>query len=129
MKHALIFLLVLSSSTFAIAQDSLNVQRIGFLSYWDSPKDIAVQGTMAYMTTAISGLRIIDIADPANPSEVGVWSTHDSCYSVAVSGNYAYVTGNYGHLYVIDVSDSSAPVSVGDCSAPGNHSLMARTPE
>ena len=41
--------------------------------------------------TADSGLRIINVANPAAPDEVGFYDTPGYAYGVAVAGSYAYV--------------------------------------
>ena len=50
-------------ASFAQAQDSLNVSRLGQLTYWNTCYDIAVVGDYAYCAVTYSGLRIVNISD------------------------------------------------------------------
>jgi len=52
---------------------------------------VAVSSNHAYVADGGSGLRIIDISNPANPTEVGYYDTPRYSYGVAVSNNFIYV--------------------------------------
>ncbi|TKJ41068.1 hypothetical protein CEE37_05220 [candidate division LCP-89 bacterium B3_LCP] len=100
------------------AQDSLNVTMMSRIyAHWLSTEDVAVSGDYAYV--ASTGLRVIDISDPAHPVEVGYCLTPGFCYDVVVSGEYAYVANNYDGLRIIDVTNPSNPVETGFCDTPG----------
>ena len=43
-----------------------------------------------------SGLRIIDISNPASAALVGGLPTSGEACGITISGNYAYVAENYG---------------------------------
>ncbi|HEX8682183.1 MAG TPA: hypothetical protein VF707_07715, partial [Ardenticatenaceae bacterium] len=67
-----------------------------------------------------TGLRILDISNPAAPMSLSFTSTEDAV-DVAVAGEYAYVLDGYprcsrycneGYLRIIDVSDPAAPDEV-----------------
>jgi hypothetical protein len=67
-----------------------------------------------------SGLRIIDVSNPARPREVGSLDTPGQARGVALSGNVAYIADGEGGLRVVDVSNPAAPrehSSLGDCCA------------
>ena len=51
---------------------------------------VAVVGNYAYVVDS-SGLRVINVANPAAPAEIGFYDTPGSAYDVAVAANYAYV--------------------------------------
>lgn len=97
---------------------------------------IAVGGNYAYVTEGgiwldaggytDSGLRILDVSDPAAPVEVGFYrilipaNSVEEVVDVQVVGGYAYVIANYyraggdkGELYILDLSNPTAPVQVG----------------
>jgi hypothetical protein len=59
-------------TTSAFAQDSLNVRRMGELTFGDLAFKVVVQGDYAYVAGNAEGLLIIDISDPAAPVVVGV---------------------------------------------------------
>ena len=50
-----------------------------------------MSGNYAYVAASTSGLRIIDISNPASPIEAGFYDTPGSVYAVAVSGSLVYV--------------------------------------
>jgi len=76
-------------------------------------EDVAVSGTLAYVAAGGSGLRVVDISNPALPTEIGAWDSRGYANGVAVAGSIAYLAdGPYG-LRVVDVSKPSQPVEVG----------------
>lgn len=81
--------------------------------------DMAIEGDYAYAAAGESGLRVIDLSDPAQPDEVGFTYTAGSPVSVAVAGSHAYVADGFS-LAVIDVSDPAKPVEVGWYQTPGD---------
>jgi hypothetical protein len=113
-KTTLLFTLVLLAtvpSESILAVDSLNVNLIGRLNLcWDTTADLDLQDGLAYLAAGHSGVRIIDVSQPAEPVEIGWCDTWGSATSVAVSDNYAYVTTYWGGLRTYDVSDPSHPV-------------------
>ena len=98
--------------------------------------DVAVAGDYAYVANRSTGLRVVDISDPANPVEVGFCDTGFNAWGVAVAGDYAYVANSVAGLRVVDVSDPSNPVEVGfddnlgnanDVSVVGNIAYVQNT--
>ena len=81
----------------ANAQDSLNVRQVGLINdYWATARAVEVTDTLAYVATGRTGLRIMNIADPANPIEIGYYDSPGSTVDMTVVGNYAYVAdGEY----------------------------------
>ena len=80
----------------------------------------AVVGDLAYVAADRSGLRIIDVSNPAVPVEVGSFTVFlRSVETVTVAGNFAYVTTEEDiSLRIVDVSNPEAPVEVGSLSFP-----------
>ena len=103
----------------ASAQDSLNVTQIGQLYYWDGAEDVVVTGDFAYVAAGPSGLRIVDVTNPAGPLEVGFYDTPGSATGLAVSGNYAYVADEGARLPVVDITNPSVPFEAGFYYSPG----------
>ncbi|MCB1061160.1 MAG: hypothetical protein KDB65_13130 [Calditrichaeota bacterium] len=129
----------------SFGQDSLNVTSVGtFWNFWDEDPyledggDIAVSGTLAFLCTYRSGLRVIDFSDPANPIEVSFYQQsaypYSYVYEVETSGNFAYLATSRG-IRVLDFSD---PANLVEANVPevapaceklaivGNHLLSAR---
>ena len=71
------------------------------------------------MADSASGLRVIDVADPALPVEIGFLVMPSFTSSVAVVGTLAYVADG-SFLRVIDVADPALPVEIGFLDTPGN---------
>ena len=82
----------------------------------------------AYVADALpenTGLRIVDVSDPAAPKQVGHLRLAEGeqgdvrAYGLAVDGDHAYLAVGAAGLRVVDVSDPSAPVEVGVLDVPG----------
>jgi len=100
----------------AHGQDSLGMQRVGALKYWQGADDIEMVGDTAYIAGGSSGLHIIDLSNPVSPTEIGHvtwydWGNYDG--SVSISGNLAFVCGAPG-IRVFDISVPSEQVIVGN---------------
>ncbi len=121
------------------AQDSLNVRLLAELHpFTEECRDVRMLDGYAYVTSGLaSGLRVLDLSDPAEPTEVGYALNTDLCpgvsmwmaYKLSLSGDYAYVLYFDGYwsftnfrLYVYDVSDPSAPCRMGYVCLP-NHCM------
>lgn len=80
--------------------------------FWSGsrPSDVEVVGNYAYVTT-LSGLRVIDLANPSLPTQVGYVSAPNG--NLDVSGNLAYIEGSH-YLRIYDVSNPTAPSFVAE---------------
>ncbi len=67
----------------------------GHLRHHSSASGVAVSGSYAYVADGVSGLRVIDISNPASPTLKGTLR-HRHALGVAVSGSYAYVAEDRG---------------------------------
>ncbi|HBY94258.1 MAG TPA: hypothetical protein DEP84_09895, partial [Chloroflexi bacterium] len=98
----------------------------------DNPGDawdvaVAVAGNYAYVVHYVyetnmirdSGLRVVDVSNPASPREVGIVDTPGQSHDVAVAGSYAYVADGESGLRVVDVSNPTSPREVGAVDTPG----------
>ena len=120
---AMVFILpfVALFATFpdAVAQDSLNVRRVG-QSSTNSAFDVVVSGNYAYVADGGYGLRIINISNPLSPQQVGFYDSPGYAYGAAVSGNYAYVADWFRGLRIINISNPAALLEVGFYDTPGS---------
>jgi hypothetical protein len=73
--------------------------------------DLEVEGSLVFAASFYSGLRILDIHDPAAPTEVGAYAAVD-IVDVEVVGTTAYLLGSR-QLELLDVSDPTTPVLLG----------------
>ena len=92
------------------------------MGYYDTPGhayDVEVVGTMAYVADGYSGLRIIDVSNPAAPIQAGLYDTPGPALGVDVVGTLAYVADYYYGLRIIDVSNPAAPFERGYYDTPG----------
>ena len=84
-----------------------------------SASSVAIEGRYAYVADGRSGLRIVDVSNPANPVETGFFDTSGSASSVAVKSQYAYITTDlpWG-VSIVDVSDPGRTTQVGFYKSP-----------
>ena len=113
--RAKIYSLILLCALLTIsawAQDSINVSILGQYNYWVEANDVVKSGSYAYLVGEMpTGLRIVDVSDPATPVEIG-HGLPIGGYFVSVNGNFAYMT-NGSSLCVVNVADPAHPVRVG----------------
>ena len=83
-------------------------------------KDVVVAGGYAYVADWDSGLRIINVSNPAVPTLAGAFDTPGFARGIAVAGGYAYVADYDSGLQIIDVSNPAAPTLAGAFDTPGN---------
>ncbi|MBU1706842.1 hypothetical protein KKB28_02880 [bacterium] len=105
------FCALLMITASAIAQpDSLNVRQLALLhDYWDRCHDVAVVGDYAYCATEHSGLRVVNISNPALPYEMGFYDTPGKALGVTVSGSYAYVADEFEGFRVVNITNPASP--------------------
>ena len=85
---------------------------LGELDTTNGVRDVAIQGTLAYVAGGNGELTIIDVSDPDAPSVRGILDTAVGTqgFEVAVTGTVAYLGANSGDIYVADISNPDAPV-------------------
>ncbi|MBZ0266300.1 T9SS type A sorting domain-containing protein [bacterium] len=114
-KHFHILLLIVMIQlipAISTAQDSLNVFRVSGVEYWYYATDIIVEGEIAYVSTGISGMRILDISDPSQPVEIGFSQLTNEAYHFSKSGNNLFVSDLEGSFGIVDVSDPANPEAI-----------------
>lgn len=75
-----------------------------------------VSGYYAYVTDYNTGLKIIDIFNPAEPVLAGSLDTAGTAYDVFVEGDYAYIADGDAGLQIFDISNPVMPVWTGTLS-------------
>lgn len=79
---------------------------------------VALDGSLAYVTSYSTGLYVVDVSDPDAPEIVGELATPgDSALDVALDGTHVYVADLDVGTYIIDVSEPTAPVLVATVSS------------
>jgi hypothetical protein len=124
MLHCMVFCLVIVAQSVLVgrveAQDSLGMSRVSALDYWNSVEDIAIVGSIAYVTTGVTGLHVIDISEPSHPIVVNNIPVSGSSYyycGMDVAGNRLYVSSWRGAA-VFDISNPTNPVFLGEGGNP-----------
>lgn len=117
-------LIVLTSSLVATAAQHLST--FGYVAEFatgGTARDVVVQGRHAYVADGTSGLKIIDLSNPADPivsgSLVGLGGTSRG---IAVSGGYAYIVTGTG-LKVVNIADPTKPTLAGSYTDGSNISV------
>lgn len=93
-------------------------QPLGIVDTPGHALDVALRDGFAYVADGDSGLRIIDIRDPANPESVSGLDTPGVARRIVLSENYVFIAGGLdfpergGGVQIIDVSDPAAPALV-----------------
>jgi len=111
-KKLLVIILLVAVAGTVLGQDAQNVRQIGQISHWEA-EDIAMQGDYAYVAAGNSGLRILDVTDPARPVEVGFISTPGFAQGITIAEEYAYIADSWADFLIVDISDPTEPVEIG----------------
>lgn len=86
---------------------------------------VDVNGTIAYAADGGSGLKIIDVSDPANPLLLGSFATAGAAIDVQVRNHYAVVAEGFKGIEIVDVSDPANPVLAGTYNTSGYSTEIA----
>jgi hypothetical protein len=79
--------------------------------------DVFIADKLAYVADGATGLRIIDISDPADPILCGICRVPGSAQGIIVFGSRAYVATRFGGLHVVDVSKPTNPILLSNNTA------------
>lgn len=109
-------LVSLFGSIGIVNADSLNVRNVGTFQFPSTGWNVTVANNYAYIAADSTGLRILDVSNPAVPVEVGKCRTSGLAEHVFINNNLAYVAClDSNGLQIIDVSDPHHPLSLGWC--------------
>ncbi|MFP4379424.1 MAG: beta-propeller domain-containing protein [Candidatus Sumerlaeia bacterium] len=78
---------------------------------------LAKKYDVLYAGQTLSGVQLVDVADPEDPYGLGTIHDLGYVYRVRRSGNYLYVAAGSGGVAVIDISIASTPVKKGNCAS------------
>lgn len=104
--------------TLATAQDSLYIRRVGSLPGWGEAPGLFVDDTLAFVATQ-SGLRVVNISNPAAPVQIGSLTAPGYCYGVVKQGNYVYLGSPDTGVRIVNVSNPGSPQLVGTHAPTG----------
>ncbi len=74
---------------------------------------VAATDDLALVTCEVTGLSILDTADPSSPTVVGSVSAPGSVEDATVDGETLLIAGDSNGLRVVDVGDPAQPVELG----------------
>jgi 6-phosphogluconolactonase (cycloisomerase 2 family) len=100
---------------------NLNFAALG--SYGGSLYDCVVEGSLLYASTG-SGLRILDVSNPAAVTSLGAYEALNSPAGLQVVNNVAYVTDGATGLWILDVSNPAAITRLGGYDTSGSASKV-----
>ena len=106
------FIVICLIPLLAWSQDSLNIDIIGSICYWDETEDAFCQGNYVYTACGEGGLRIIDVTDVWDPIELGFYDSPGYAKGVFKSGDYVYLADDWMGLRIIDVSIPQSPMEI-----------------
>lgn len=111
-----------------IAQDAENVEMVGRLyDFWDGARDIAVVNDLAYLTTGIAGLRIIDVSRPNEPTVIGRWEgLTATAYEITVRDNFVFMACRSEGFIILDASDPENPYVIGRSAMHSSRGIALR---
>jgi hypothetical protein len=84
-----------------------------------------VSGQYAFVAAGSSGLRVVDVSDPAHPTVVGGIDTPGDARDVRLAGNLAFVADGANGLVTIDVTQPLAPAIVSTLATDGEATRIA----
>jgi len=93
--------------------ENLNVTWMGVSDTPGEASGVAVKGSFAYVADGSSGLRVIDVSNPAAPQARGYYDTPGWATDIDLSGNYAFVADFDFGVRIIDITSPDAPTISG----------------
>ena len=102
-----------------------NVTFIGQLNTDGYTYGVAVSGNYAYVADGFSGLRVVDISNPAVPFQVALLNTGGDAFGVVVHDTLVYVSADQAGVRIISISDPLNPYEVGFLNTGGNTRAIA----
>ena len=88
-----------NNSTNPIIIDTMMVENHSY--------NIFIQNNKAIINNSVSGIKVIDISDPAHLSSLGYYDAPGSSSQVVALGNLAYVACSYSGIQIIDINDNT----------------------
>ncbi len=118
MKHIAIipFLIFnIACSSLIMAQDGIGIERAGRIyNIWDEANSVVIRDNLAYVSTNLSGLQILNISDPSSPLIVGFFDDNTSFNTnLKLVDNYAFLADESGGMCIIDIEDPQNPSRTG----------------
>lgn len=81
-------------------------------------RDVAVQGSLAYVACGTAGVIVVDLSDPTSPMVVATLDTPGNAVAIDVDGAMGCLIDTAAGLIVLDLTDPLAPLPAGDAACP-----------
>jgi parallel beta-helix repeat protein len=93
----------------------------------DVASDVAISGSMAYITLSKLGLAVVDISNPAKPTLLTTYRAPEMVKpnSIIVAGDFAYIGDR--NVKVVDISNPKEPALAAVCEIEGATQHMVLT--
>ena len=98
--------------------DPANPHARGSVNVSAAIRSIALKGTYAFVATEISGIHVIDAADPTNPIDLGIKMDY-FVHQVAVEDDILVMTSGEEVTRIYDISDPLNPIKTAQFNTPG----------
>jgi len=82
-------------------------------------RDVFVDGDRAYVADGTSGLRIVDVGNPASPVGIGGYNPGGDAWGVEVDGDWCYLTVA-NRFHVVGVANPVVPIPMDSYTASTN---------
>lgn len=89
-----------------------NLLKIGEVLLNGSPRDIVIQGSLAFVANNFQGLSVLDISDPSHPTLLSELAIHGLIQNLDIAENLVFLATEKHGIYVVDVSNPAEPMQV-----------------
>jgi hypothetical protein len=107
------------AATAQVTVGTFSPQALSYVPLQGFPNNVALSGDYAFVATGITGLQVVNVADPANPFLAAGVDTPGNANDVRIVGGFAFVADGWNGLVTVDISQPAAPRIVGRQSAAG----------
>ncbi len=105
----------LSIIGYVTAQDHENIELISqTCNFWNDAEDIIISGNLAYVSTGITGIQILDLSDPIHPVVIGSFDDNSTSSSRLFLVENTLYFGHSEGVTIIRVADPENPEFLGN---------------
>jgi len=102
---------IVASGTPALSQ--CEPALLGQLELLDDPRGVASMGNFSFVTAGSTGVRVVDMSDPASPVVVATIDTPGTAQDIAAAGGMLFVADGPGGLEIYGLADPLNPEPLG----------------
>ncbi len=75
--------------------------------------EVIIRDDLAYVCDGFSGLRVINVSDPANPDPIGHWDSPGNNLGLNIENNLAFLADGPSGLHIVDIGEPGNIDSLG----------------